>query len=318
MTYIADKIFRDQSPNAPLIHEDTKGVLPAGRIGIAGESGEPAVSSTLMSILAYDPLADDAAQWHPITRGWHGAFQDSTTQAIASTTAAYAITMNTTDLSSGIALGSPTSRIVFEYDGIYNLQLGLQLRNVNTSEQDATVWLAKNGTAIADTAGHITVPGRHGTVDGHTIASWNYVLEVSAGEYLELYWHGDSADLALYTYPVGTLPTHPAAPSVILTVVEVAPVVGGLGAGGGGGGGDPELGGDLSGIASNATVIAIHNNPVSATAPTVDEVLIYDGAEYVPGKLRATQLASYLTPIFTEDGAVVFDETGVVLAEVDF
>ena len=317
MSTLGNALFRDLVDAAPLIHEDTKGVLPAGRIGIAGQAGEPTVDTELMSILAYDPIGDDVPQWHPVSTGWHGMFQSSADQTVASTGVAYAITYNITDISSGIALGDPTSEVVFAYDGIYNIQLSAQLRNANTNDKEATIWLRKNGDDISGSAGVISVPGRHGSVDGFTIASWNYVLELAGGDAIELYWHASSTQVSLHTFPVGVAPVHPSAASVFVTATEVATVIGGLGAGGGGGG-DPTLGGDLSGVASNATVVAIQGDHVSATAPTVDEVLIYDGDVYTPGKLRATQLASYLTPIFTEDGAVVFDETGVVLAEVDF
>ena len=102
MSTLGNALFRDLVDAAPLIHEDTKGVLPAGRIGIAGQAGEPTVDTELMSILAYDPIGDDVPQWHPVSTGWHGMFQSSADQTVASTGVAYAITYNITDISSGI------------------------------------------------------------------------------------------------------------------------------------------------------------------------------------------------------------------------
>ncbi len=50
---------------------------------------------------------------------------------------------------------------------------------------------------------------------------------------------------------------------------------------------DPPLGGDLSGTASNAEVIGITGIPISNVAPVIGQVLVYDGAEYVPTTLSA-------------------------------
>ncbi|CAB4144087.1 hypothetical protein UFOVP464_19 [uncultured Caudovirales phage] len=319
MSTLGSTIFEGLSDAAPLIHEDTKGVLPAGRIGITGQAGEPAADTVVASVLAYHPDTDDAAQWHTLGElvdgGYYGAFQDSTNQAIGAVGTAYAITFDTTDNSNGVTIGSPTSRIVFGNAGTYNIQWSAQVTNTASQDHDATFWIRVNGTDVTGSAGIIMVPSKHGSVNGHVLPSWNYVLELEAADYIEMMWHAASTTISLETAPVGVSPVHPSAASIILTATQVAGVVAG---GGGGGGGDPVVGGDLSGVASNATVVAIQGDHVSATAPTVDEVLIYDGDVYTPGKLRATQLASYLTPIFTEDGAVVFDETGVVLAEVDF
>lgn len=143
MSNLSDVVFRQLDPEAKLIHEDSKGVLPAGRIGARGEAGEPAASESVVSILAYDPATDDVPQWH--------------------------------------------------------------------------------------------------------------------------------------------------------TAAEL------------------DLGGGGSG---NATLI--QGEPVDATAPSAGDVLIYDGDSYAPGKLRASDLATVLTPIFTEDGHVVFDpDLGLIYVEVE-
>lgn len=44
-------------------------------------------------------------------------------------------------------------------------------------------------------------------------------------------------------------------------------------------------GGDLSGSETDQTVVGIRNVPVSATTPTTDQVLEYNGTEYVPTNL---------------------------------
>lgn len=72
----------------------------------------------------------------------------------------------------------------------------------------------------------------------------------------------------------------------------------GLGGGGlktgGGGGGAVTLSGDVVGLSSATVVEAIYGSPVSATPPTTNQVLLFNGTQYVPttlqagGSLRAT------------------------------
>lgn len=54
---------------------------------------------------------------------------------------------------------------------------------------------------------------------------------------------------------------------------------------GSGGGGGFTAGGDLSGTSSNQTVIRLRTVPVSATSPTTNQVLEYDGSAWAPADL---------------------------------
>jgi hypothetical protein len=151
----------------------------------------------------------------------YGAFHDTTTQTAAATTVT-AITINSTDLSVGVAIGTPTSRVVITNAGIYNLQFSLQLSNTSAQIDDVTVWLRKNGADVSDSAGLVGVPNKHGAINGHIIVGWNYILSAAASDYFELYWTTDSGASSIYTYPASAVaPIHPASPAVILTVQQV-------------------------------------------------------------------------------------------------
>jgi hypothetical protein len=151
----------------------------------------------------------------------YGAFHDTTTQTAAAATAT-AITINSTDLSVGVAIGTPTSRVVITNAGIYNLQFSLQLANTSAQIDDVTVWLRKNGADVSDSAGLVGVPNKHGAINGHIIMGWNYILSAAASDYFELYWTTDSGASSIYTYPASAVaPIHPASPAVILTVQQV-------------------------------------------------------------------------------------------------
>lgn len=145
-----------------------------------------------------------------------GAFQDSTDQSAASTTAAYAIGLNTTDYSNGITV-SNTSRINFKNAGTYDIQFSIQFANSDTQIQDVDVWFRKNGTDVAGSNSKFSVPNSHGGTDGHLIASLNYFIQLVANDYMELMWATTSTSVKIEQIPAQTTPTRPATPSVIVT-----------------------------------------------------------------------------------------------------
>lgn len=173
---------------------------PTGPAGIAGPQGPPGPGGAA---------------------GLYGVFSDNTTQTIASTSTAYPITLSTTEESTGISRGTPTSRLVISTAGTYDVEFSTQLENSSTSDADATFWFRKNGTDIVGSAGVVSIPGRQGSNNGHTIAGWNYVLTVASGDYVELVWSASSTSITMPTYAAGTSPTRPSAASIIATVTQV-------------------------------------------------------------------------------------------------
>lgn len=147
----------------------------------------------------------------------YGAFQDSTDQTAASTTAAYAVTYNTTDFSNGISVAS-NSRLTVKSYGVYNIQFSLQFANTDTQIQDVDVWFSKNGTNIANSNSRFSIPNSHGGVDGHLIAALNFWVELNANDYVEIMWRTTSTAVSIQQIPTASSPTRPATPSVILTM----------------------------------------------------------------------------------------------------
>jgi hypothetical protein len=101
------------------------------------------------------------------------------------------------------------------------VQFSAQLVNVNTSIHDATIWLRLNGVNVPYSGGMISVPNKHGGINGAIIATWNYVLTLASSDYLQLYWMAESTDISMDTLPAGTTPTTPVSPSIILTATLV-------------------------------------------------------------------------------------------------
>jgi hypothetical protein len=151
----------------------------------------------------------------------YGSFQDTTNQTIASTTTAYPITFNTVDFSDGVSLVSG-SRLQVAYAGIYNLQFSAQVTNTDSAIQDIDIWLRKNGTDVALSRGQVTVPNRHGSIDGAILPAWNYLINLAANDYVELVWSGTSTTLSLKAIPTAISPTRPGAASIIATMVYVS------------------------------------------------------------------------------------------------
>jgi len=151
----------------------------------------------------------------------YGAFQDTTDQTAASTTAAYAVTYNTTDYSNGITL-SNSSRLNVTNPGVYNIQFSVQFANADTQIQDVDIWFRKNGTDVAGSNSKFSVPNSHGGTNGHLIAALNYFIELAAGDYIQIMWATTSTLVTIEHLAAQTSPTRPATPSVIATMTYVS------------------------------------------------------------------------------------------------
>ncbi len=144
----------------------------------------------------------------------YGSFYDTTTQTAAVINTAYAITYNTTDLSTGVTLGAPTSRIYVDRPNVYNFQFSAQLDKTSGGLGTFWLWLRKNGVNVPDSAGQIRIQGN----DAEVVAGWNYIVQLNAGDYIELMWEVDSIDIHITAFAATGV--HPAIPSIILTVTD--------------------------------------------------------------------------------------------------
>lgn len=156
----------------------------------------------------------------------HGAFYDTTTQPIASTTTAYPITLNSTSESSGVSVVSG-SRITVENEGIYNLQFSIQLNNLDTAPQDVDVWIRHNGVDIPQSNSRFGLAARKNPSDPfHVIGALNFMHEMTTGDYMQIMWCATSTNVSIAAYAAGTAPTRPAIPSVIATMSFVSAPLG--------------------------------------------------------------------------------------------
>jgi hypothetical protein len=150
----------------------------------------------------------------------NGAFSDTTTQlqtgGVANTPTA--ITFNTTDVTNGISLGTPTSRIVVSKAGLYEFIYSIQFDKSGGGTSPVDVWLRKNGNNIPNSASQVVVAG----TNGETVLSVPYMLTLAANDFIEVVFASSDATMAVSTFPATTAPpdpfTRPAVPSIITTM----------------------------------------------------------------------------------------------------
>jgi hypothetical protein len=144
----------------------------------------------------------------------YGSFYDTTDQTAAVINTAYAMTFNSTDLSTGVTIGTPTSRVYVDTHNVYNIQFSAQFVNTAGGTHNVWVWLRKNGTDVANSATTLRLQGNN----AEEVAAWNFLLEMNAGDYFELMWEVSDLAVSLLADPASAV--HPAIPSIILTVTD--------------------------------------------------------------------------------------------------
>jgi hypothetical protein len=146
-------------------------------------------------------------------RSRYGSFYSTATQTALVINTATEVTLNTTDLSSGVFLsGSPQSRINVDTDGIYNLQLSVQLDKTSGGTAEFYIWFRKNGVDVTDSASQIRIQGNNAEI----FSALNYFFSLKAGDYIEIMF--SVSDLSVELLAVPATAPHPGIPSIIVTV----------------------------------------------------------------------------------------------------
>jgi hypothetical protein len=145
-------------------------------------------------------------------RARYGSFYDTTTQVATVINTATAITFNTTDLSQGVFIGSPTSRIVVDSEGVYNFDTSFQLDKTSGGTAVFDFWFRLNGVDVANSASRISIQGNNAEI----FSSLNFFFDLKANDYIELMFAVTDLSVELKTFAAAV--PHPAIPSIILTV----------------------------------------------------------------------------------------------------
>jgi len=145
-------------------------------------------------------------------RARYGSFYDTTTQLATVINTATAITFNNTDLSNGVFIGSPASRIVVDTEGIYNFDTSFQIDKTSGGVENFFFWFRLNGVDVPDSASQIRIQGNNAEI----FSSLNYFFDLKANDYVELMF--SVSDLSVELKSFVAAPPVPSIPSIILTV----------------------------------------------------------------------------------------------------
>lgn len=147
----------------------------------------------------------------------NGSFYLTTQQTIPVINTAYAIPFNNTADANQVAIGTTTSHIVTSVAGYYNFQFSLQLAKTGGSNIGIWVWPRVNGVDIADSNTKLQLTG---SSSSESVAAWNFVLPMNAGDYFELMWAADDTRAIIKAEAANAF--SPAIPPAILTATFVS------------------------------------------------------------------------------------------------
>ena len=213
----------NQTGNSTTSLEDIQKGPPAEAVDLNGLLGQAQLSSegseavaAALAKLATDVQALEVAPAYTPQLPWlrYGSFYDTTDQTAAAINTAYAMTYNSTDITNGVYIGSPTSRVYVDTVNVYNIQFSAQLINTAGGAHNVWIWLRKNGTDVPDSATTLRLQGNNTEL----VAAWNFLLSMNAGDYFELMW--EVSDTSVFLQSDAATAVHPAIPSVILTVTD--------------------------------------------------------------------------------------------------
>jgi hypothetical protein len=150
----------------------------------------------------------------------YAQFSDSTTQSGSANTA-YSIKFNTTDISHNISVVSG-SRITVDNTGIYNLQFSTQLDNASNTNEIVDIWIAITGSNVPNSNTRVAINKAQAGNEGKVVSAWNYMIPLSASQYVELKWSSNGGNIILLSEGTAINPIRPAVPSAIATITQIA------------------------------------------------------------------------------------------------
>lgn len=147
---------------------------------------------------------------------YYGVFSKTTDQTPAAINTAYALTFDTTpEISNGVTVGTPTSRIIVPDSGLYQFDATVQLTSGNASAKNIWVWFRKNGTDVPNSARIVTSDINNGYIP----VALQDTISLAANEYVEIMFA--ASDTAVTVDNVASTAFAPDAPAAVLQVVQM-------------------------------------------------------------------------------------------------
>lgn len=98
-----------------------------------------------------------------------------------------------------------------QYAGTYNIQFSVQLDQTSGAGHHIYIWFRKNDIDIPWSASEVAIQGSL----AETIPSWNFIVDMNAGDHLNIMYRVDNANVYLKAVAPSAIP---GIPSVIITM----------------------------------------------------------------------------------------------------
>jgi hypothetical protein len=196
-----------------------RAAMNLGTAALAGTGDFATAAQGALADSAVQPGDPTSVAFGNVTGRAHGIFYDLGDQTFTAATPTV-VTFDTTGLAVGVSAVSNT-RITFAAAGVYEIASRLQFANSDSADYLADVWFRLDGVDIPYSATEISVP--RSTDGGKASHNINGILQVTAGQYLEVVVAVEDADTSLhYHAPLTTPYARPAVPSAILVANRIA------------------------------------------------------------------------------------------------
>lgn len=151
----------------------------------------------------------------------YAAIQRTTDKTFTANTATQ-ITFDQNDYLNGCA-NDGTDGIAVTYNGLYNYQFSVQLKNTDSQIHSAWIWLRVNNVDVPGTGSKFDVISSHGGTPGYVIAACNFYVDLVAGDTVEMWAAVSDAQVSFEAEAAQTSPfAMPAIPSVVATLSFVS------------------------------------------------------------------------------------------------
>ncbi len=158
------------------------------------DAKDASVSAAEDGVLLWDreegyPVVSKNGEWRQVVlEDGHGDFYIAADVTAASASTEYKLTYTAEASNSGITLGTPATRIVFEEAGEYVIAFSAQISSTSSSTVHFYFWPSVNGTSINNSAMTTALHQNNATL----ITSRTQIFTVAANDYLEVNWMVDS------------------------------------------------------------------------------------------------------------------------------
>jgi hypothetical protein len=164
---------------------------------------------------------DAALTWYESSSGplpdpvYYGNFARTTSYAPAVADTAYAVPFDSTIISDGVSVGTPTSRIVVVESGFYSVSCTLQYSSSNASAKTTYTWIRKNGVDVAQSSRLVSLDSN----GGYQLGVVSESISLGAGDYIEIMVA--VTDIAATLAAVGATAFAPGSPAANLTIQQI-------------------------------------------------------------------------------------------------